>query len=115
MNILKARELIKNFLIEDINTGDLSSELVFDENMYGKGVFIAKDNGIICGTKFISLTYEIFGDDISVNLLKKDGEKIEKGEKIAEVVGLRHIQKKLLSFWMIPISEFVIQEKQRLV
>jgi len=87
LNVLKAKELVKTFLIEDINTGDLSSELVFNENMCGKGVFIAKDNGVVCGTNIISLTYEVFGDKVFVKLFKKDGEKIKKGEKIAEVEG----------------------------
>lgn len=87
MNILKAKELIKSFLIEDINTGDLSSELVFDEEQRGSGVFLAKDDGIICGTDIISLTYEVFGDNVCVELFKKDGEEIKKGDKIAKVDG----------------------------
>lgn len=87
MNMLKAKELIKSFLIEDINTGDLSSELVFDEEQRGSGVFLAKDDGIICGTDIISLTYEVFGDNVFVELFKKDGEEIKKGDKIAKVDG----------------------------
>ncbi len=87
MNVLKAKELIKSFLIEDINTGDLSSELVFDEEQRGSGVFLAKDDGIICGTDIISLTYEVFGDNVFVELFKKDGEEIKKGDKIAKVDG----------------------------
>ncbi len=87
MNKLKAKELIKSFLIEDINTGDLSAELVFDEDMTGSGVFIAKGDGIISGTEIISLTYQAFGDDVSVEIFKKDGENVEKGDVIAKVCG----------------------------
>ncbi len=87
MNKLKAKELIKTFLIEDINTGDLSAELVFDENQMGSGIFLAKDDGIVCGTDVISMTYEVFGDDVKVELFKKDGESIKKGENIAKVTG----------------------------
>ena len=51
MNKLKAKELLKSFLIEDINTGDLSAELVFDDEQTGSGVFLAKDDGIVCGNR----------------------------------------------------------------
>lgn len=87
MNKLKAKELIKDFLIEDINTGDLSAQLVFDEDVTGSGVFLAKGDGVICGTDIISLTYEVFGDEVSVELFKKDGELVKKGEIIAKVFG----------------------------
>jgi len=87
LNKLKAKELIRNFLIEDISTGDLSAELVFDAEQKGSGIFLAKDNGIICGLDIISMTYEVFGDSVEVKLLKKDGDKIKKGEYIAEVSG----------------------------
>ena len=87
MNKLKAKELIKDFLIEDINTGDLSAQLVFDEDMTGSGVFLAKGDGVISGTDIISLTYDVFGDEVSVELFKKDGELVKKGEIIAKVFG----------------------------
>lgn len=87
MNKLKAKELIKSFLIEDIFTGDLSAELVFSPEAEGSGVFLSKDDGVICGVDIILTTYEAFGDFVEVNLLKKDGEPIKKGENIAEVKG----------------------------
>lgn len=87
MNKLKAKESIKNFLIEDINTGDLSAELVFDEEEQGSGVFLSKDNGIVSGTDIIQMTYEVFGDNVFTEILKKDGQYIKKGEIIAKVKG----------------------------
>lgn len=87
LNKLKAKELIKSFLIEDIFTGDLSAELVFSPEAEGSGVFLSKDDGVICGVDIILTTYEAFGDFVEVNLLKKDGEPIKKGENIAEVKG----------------------------
>ncbi len=87
MNKLRIKELIKNFLVEDIATGDLSAELVFDSEQEGSGVFLAKNNGIICGLDIISTAYEVFGDSVETELLKKDGDTIEKGENIALVKG----------------------------
>lgn len=87
MNKLTAKESIKNFLIEDINTGDLSSELVFDSEQRGSGIFLAKDDGIISGMDIISMTYEVFGDEAAIELFKKDGQAVKKGESIAKVSG----------------------------
>ncbi len=87
MNKLLAKELISGFLKEDIGTGDLSTELVFDNSVRGEGYFVAKDDGIVCGTDIIDLTYSFFSNDYNIRLLKKDGEAVKKGEKIAVVEG----------------------------
>ncbi len=87
MNKLQAKKLIESFLIEDVGSGDLSAELVFGNDTVGKGVFLAKDDGIVCGTELIALTYSVYGGDIKVELLKKDGDTVKKGENIAVVEG----------------------------
>lgn len=87
MNKPKAKELIKNFLIEDIGTGDLSAEFIFDEETEGEGIFLAKDDGIICGISVISAAYEVLDGGVFVKALKKDGDFIKKGEHIAKVKG----------------------------
>lgn len=87
MNKLQAKKLIENFLIEDVGSGDLSAELVFGKDTIVKGVFLAKDNGIICGTELIELTYSLYTDKVKVQLYKKDGDYVSKGENIALVEG----------------------------
>lgn len=87
MNKLLAKELIASYLKEDIGTGDLSTNLVFGNDIRGEGYFLAKDDGVICGTDIIDLTYSFFSDDYSITLLKKDGDFVKKGDKIAKVEG----------------------------
>lgn len=87
MNKLKLRKMLEEFLIEDIGNGDLSAELIFDEGKVGTGVFVAKSDGIVAGTDIISATYEAFGSEVNVKIFKNDGEKVTKGEYIAEVYG----------------------------
>lgn len=87
MNRLLAKELIASYLKEDVGTGDLSTNLVFDNDLRGQGYFLAKDDGIVCGTEIIDLTYSFFSNDYNVNLYKKDGDFVKKGDKIAEVEG----------------------------
>lgn len=87
MNKLLAKEQIKSFLIEDVGTGDISTDLVFGNDITGKGIFLAKDDGIVCGTDIIGMTYALIDENMNVNICKKDGEAIQKGEVIAEVEG----------------------------
>lgn len=87
MNKLLALDLIKSFLKEDIGTGDLSTDLVFGKELRGTGYFLAKDDGIVCGTDIIDWTYSLLSDDYNITLFKKDGEKVQKGENIAMVEG----------------------------
>lgn len=88
MNRLEAKKKIEEFLIEDVGSGDLSTDLVFDKDTYGKGKFTVKEDGIICGLDMIALTYEAYGDnEVKVKLLKKEGERVKKGDIIAEVYG----------------------------
>lgn len=87
MNRLLAKELIASYLKEDVGTGDLSTNLVFGNDIRGNGYFLAKDEGIVCGTDVIDITYSLFSDDYTVKILKKDGEAVKKGDRIAEVEG----------------------------
>ncbi len=88
MNRLEVKKKIEQFLLEDVGSGDLSTDLVFDKDVYGKGIYTAKEEGIICGLDMIALTYEAYGDStVQVTLLKKDGDRVKKGDKIAEVYG----------------------------
>jgi nicotinate-nucleotide pyrophosphorylase (carboxylating) len=87
MNKLTAQEQIKKFLIEDIGTGDVSTDLVFGDELRGTGVFVAKDDGIFCGSDIPELTYSLLDNDVNVTLLKKDGDSVKKGEEIIRVEG----------------------------
>ena len=86
MNTLLSKEKIKVFLNEDIGTGDLSAELIFG-GARGKGAFIAKEDGIVCGTFVIDAVYSLLGGDHEVRLLKDEGSAVKKGERIAEAEG----------------------------
>lgn len=87
MNKLMAIDLIKSYLKEDVGSGDLSTELVFGNDMRGVGYFLAKDDGIVCGTDIIDWTYSCMSDDYKITLYKKDGDTVKKGENIAMVEG----------------------------
>lgn len=87
MNELKAKKQIEQFLLEDIGEGDLSATLIFPMSERSIGRIIAKESGIIAGSKIIALTYGILHQDALVTLHVQDGDLVEKGQLIAEVEG----------------------------
>ena len=52
MNALKLRETIKEFLLEDIGSGDITSEAIFSTDQEGKAAFIAKGRFVAAHSVF---------------------------------------------------------------
>lgn len=87
MNKLKLKEALKQFFIEDIGERDISSESIFSFQDQGTAVLTAKENGIFCGQKVILAGFQLIDSAINVQILKQDGEQVEKGEDLAIIEG----------------------------
>ncbi|WP_019242744.1 MULTISPECIES: carboxylating nicotinate-nucleotide diphosphorylase [Bacillus] len=87
MNKLKLKELLHAFFIEDIGERDLTSNALFQGNEKGKFTFLAKQSGIFCGEEVIRTGFHVINDQIKVMLFVQDGERIEVGQKLAEIHG----------------------------
>jgi nicotinate-nucleotide pyrophosphorylase (carboxylating) len=48
------REIIKNFLLEDIGSGDITSESIFPDVQIARASFIAKGNFVVAGVEQVS-------------------------------------------------------------
>lgn len=77
LNKLLVKDRLAEFLKEDLNFGDLSSECLPDVTTTGK--FIAKMDGVMCGEDIPGLVYELLGGDASYSPLVHDGERFEAG------------------------------------
>lgn len=92
INYLLAKQKINEFLIEDTGHRDITSQTLFPSNKNDEAHFIAKEDGILCGSEIIELTYDLLDPSIHVELYKADKQHIKKGEKIATVNGpTKHI------------------------
>ncbi|MCE5299383.1 MAG: nicotinate-nucleotide diphosphorylase (carboxylating), partial [Spirochaetia bacterium] len=92
MNILKQHEkhidlLINEALQEDIGPGDVTTDIVIPQSAVMKGVFISKDEGIICGLPLIKKVFQKLDPGIKVTMKKKDGDRVRNGDIIAVVKG----------------------------
>ena len=90
MNYIKLESMLKQFFIEDIGDGDLSSERIFPREEKGTFTFYAKEEGIFCGEDVIRCGFKVLDENTNVKLLKKDGEVVKKGESLAKIEGRLH-------------------------
>jgi len=86
------RGVCKLALNEDLYpSGDISSNLLKD-NIKKKVKLISNQAGIIAGLEFAKQTFKLIDKKIKINLKKKEGSKIKKGDLIAIIEGnIKHI------------------------
>ena len=86
------RSVCKLALNEDLYpSGDISSNLL-KNNIKKKVKLISNQSGIIGGLEFAKQTFKLIDKKIRINLKKKEGSKIKKGDLIAIIEGnIKHI------------------------
>ncbi|RKQ29658.1 carboxylating nicotinate-nucleotide diphosphorylase [Oceanobacillus halophilus] len=87
MNQLKLRRTLQSLLLEDIGDNDITSQTIFPLDKYGKGIFIAKEDGILSGLEVIAEAYQLLDSKMEVVYYFKDGDRVSAGQKIADVSG----------------------------
>jgi len=91
INFLKVRDIVRNALLEDIGSGDITSQLI-DVKKRGSGYFLAKEPLVLCGTDVAKLCFEELDSKIKIDFTAKDGDLVKKGEKFGTITGsLRNI------------------------
>ncbi|MHA1670994.1 MAG: carboxylating nicotinate-nucleotide diphosphorylase [Promethearchaeota archaeon] len=82
-NLILERK-IKEFLEEDCQFSDISSSII-PESAICSAKIIAKSGGYISGLEELNLIYDLL--NVSVNLIKKDGDRVKKGDILARLKG----------------------------
>ena len=84
---LHTDELIMMALKEDISNEDISTNAVMPDYKKGEVDLICKQDGVICGLNVFSRTFTLLDAGTQVELYKKDGDEVKKGEHVARVTG----------------------------
>lgn len=84
---LHADELIKMALAEDISNEDISTNAVMPGYKKGTVELICKQDGVICGLHVFARTFTLLDENTQIELYKKEGDEVKKGEHIATVTG----------------------------
>ncbi|MFA5090390.1 MAG: carboxylating nicotinate-nucleotide diphosphorylase [Candidatus Omnitrophota bacterium] len=84
-----AGEIIRKALIEDIGKGDITTSLLpqHGKNAVARALIIARESGIVCGINITARVFKSLDKSIKSTILVKDGERVRKGQVMAEIQG----------------------------
>lgn len=82
--------IINTALNEDSCFGDITTAGTVPRKAKVAGYFIAKQDGILCGIDIAERTFEILGGEFNMQKRFYDGDRIKKGDIIAEISGNAH-------------------------
>lgn len=80
-------EFLRAALLEDIGAGDVTTNCCVPENAISKGLFIAKEPGIVCGLGLVTAVFRLLDAEVSVTPIINDGVFVNKGDIIMEISG----------------------------
>ncbi len=80
-------DVIKNAIKEDINYIDEATAFVIPEDSVTSARFVSKADGVLCGIEIAARVFTLLDPKVEVELLKKDGDEIKKGDLIARFKG----------------------------
>ena len=81
------KDHVKMALMEDIGYGDITTENLASEDDFLVGELNTRSDGVLCGCDVFKAVYETLSDKVEIKFYFKDGDKIKKGDKIADISG----------------------------
>lgn len=87
LNKFYVEDVIKGALKEDINYLDVTTDYLIDENATTTARFVAKSDGVLCGLDVALTVFKMLDDTITFEILKKDGDRLNKGDIICRMSG----------------------------
>ena len=87
VNKIYVDNIIKTALLEDINYLDVTTDYLIPEEQIGTAKFVSKAEGILCGIDIALRVFELLDCNIKADIFIKDGQKVKKGDIIAEISG----------------------------
>ena len=79
-------DIIKKALLEDINYIDMAADNLLPDGQTSTAKFLAKADGMLCGIDVALRVFELLGD-FRIEKFMNDGDKLKKGDIIAEIEG----------------------------
>ncbi|MBI3594794.1 MAG: carboxylating nicotinate-nucleotide diphosphorylase [Nitrospirae bacterium] len=87
LHSLQIQEILKAALQEDLGWGDITTQALFPFKVKAKGIIFPKEEMVLAGGSVVKELFSILDPEVAVNLHKKDGMKIKKGEKMITLLG----------------------------
>ena len=80
-------DIIKTALLEDINYVDVTTDYLVDDSSVSTAKYVSKDEGVLCGIDVALRVFDLLDDRMTSKVYIHDGERVRKGDIIAEITG----------------------------
>lgn len=87
LNSFFIEDHVKKALEEDIGFGDITTDYLTNEEDKMSCELNSRVEGILCGVNVFKTVFKVLSEDVKVTFYKKDGDVINKGDKIADIEG----------------------------
>ena len=84
---IQVDKIVEQSLLEDIRTGDITTESVIPSNLKAKGIIKTSEEGVVAGLDIACLVFKKLDSEICFQPKIKDGKKILPGEVLTEITG----------------------------
>ena len=81
------RRVVQTALAEDRARQDVTTRITVAPGQRGRGTFLAKQRGVVCGLDVVRETFAQMSADLALTAHAPDGAAIEAGDVVAEVAG----------------------------
>jgi nicotinate-nucleotide pyrophosphorylase (carboxylating) len=82
------RETVRRALAEDLGWGDVTTDAIVPAELRAKGIILAKSPCIVAGLDVAAETFRQLDPGCVIGVKRRDGERCEPGDVVAEVRGL---------------------------
>ena len=79
------RDLVRRALLEDVGSGDITTESIVDASVRGRGVLIAKSDCVLAGLDVAVETVRQLDPAVESTAHKRDGDQCSAGDRIGEL------------------------------
>jgi nicotinate-nucleotide pyrophosphorylase (carboxylating) len=78
---------VRAALAEDVGSGDVTTLATVPENAAARAAMVAREELVVCGLQFAEAAFQSLSSSMRVQLVVKDGARIQHGVKVMEVEG----------------------------
>jgi nicotinate-nucleotide pyrophosphorylase (carboxylating) len=76
---------VKQALVEDVGTGDLTASLVLDQET--TATIISREKAVICGTDWVNACFQQLDPHVQLNWVVQEGESVSENQRLCEIKG----------------------------
>ncbi len=87
LNMEAVEPVVETALAEDIGSGDITTDNIFDADQKGSAEIIARQAGVVAGLPLVLAVFKKLDPEVECNFFISEGEKVEADTVLAEVNG----------------------------